>query len=149
MLEFVGDRRDAAVIVGWRKRVDLARVRLGWSERQAVARPHGDGTSLAIAAPCDQLFTATEINEWALCAALAAREPSRTPLLRAALVEAASEQAQDAELPDPPEIDEHLALAQSLRCALCSQLPTFATCRGCSTTSSFPSGAARAVFASR
>jgi UDP-N-acetylmuramyl tripeptide synthase len=123
VLEFVGDRRDAAVIVGWRKRVDLARVRLGWSERQAVARPHGDGTSLAIAAPCDQLFTATEINEWALCAALAAREPSRTPLLRAALVEAAREQAQNAELPDPPEIDEHLALARLERLAAAERKP--------------------------
>ena len=33
-------------------------------------RPHGDGASLALAAPFDQLFTATEVNEWALCSAL-------------------------------------------------------------------------------
>jgi hypothetical protein len=35
-----------------------------------VARRHSVGASLAIAAPLDQLFTATEVNEWALCAAL-------------------------------------------------------------------------------
>jgi len=119
----VGEKRGAALVGEWRKRVDRARSRLGWSARQAVARPHGDGTSLAIAAPCDQLFTATEVNEWALCAALAARDPSRTPLLRAALVEAAREQSQTAELPDPPEIDEDLALARLERLAAAERRP--------------------------
>ena len=34
-------------------------------------RRHAGGVSLAIAAPCDQLFLATEVNEWAACPELA------------------------------------------------------------------------------
>ena len=44
--------------------------RLGWPEGPVVARPHGSGASLALAAPEDQLFTATEVNEWAWLRAL-------------------------------------------------------------------------------
>ena len=41
-----------------------------------VARRHAGGVSLALAAPADQLFVATEVNEWALCATLAAADPA-------------------------------------------------------------------------
>jgi UDP-N-acetylmuramyl tripeptide synthase len=60
-----------------------------------VARRHATGVSLALAAPCDQLFTATEVNEWALCAALEACEPPRWAWLEAALAAAAAEEAAD------------------------------------------------------
>lgn len=45
-----------------------------------MARPHGSGASLAFTAPEDQLFTATEVNEWAWLRAL--EETSGTALGR-------------------------------------------------------------------
>ncbi len=39
--------------------------RLGWSGAVVVVRPHGSGASLAFSAPEDQLYAATEVNEWA------------------------------------------------------------------------------------
>lgn len=49
----------------WDSRVRNMRARLGWADGPVVVRPHRTGTSLAFAAPEDQLFTATELNEWA------------------------------------------------------------------------------------
>ncbi len=43
---------------------------LGWREGHVVARVHASGASLAMAAAEDQLFTATEVNEWAWLRAL-------------------------------------------------------------------------------
>ena len=40
---------------------------LGWPSLPIVVRRHETGTSLALAAPEDQLFTATELNEFAWC----------------------------------------------------------------------------------
>jgi cyanophycin synthetase len=73
-----------------------SRERLGWTSLGAVARTHALGASLAIAAPCDQLFLATEINEWALCASLLEREPQRWRGLQDSLAAAAL-----ADAPDP------------------------------------------------
>ena len=56
-------------------------------------RRHAAGTALALAAPVDQLFTATEINEWAFCAALIEADPVRWNQLEGALIEAAREAA--------------------------------------------------------
>src|SRR5580693_5019209 len=58
--------------------------------RGVVARAHAHGASLALAAPCDQLFVATEVNEWALCAALVARDPHHWRKLKPALDEPAA-----------------------------------------------------------
>ena len=77
---------DAALLAAWAARVERAAARLDWRERRSVARRHAGGVSLAIAAPCDQLFLATEVNEWALCAALIERDPQRWSGLEAALV---------------------------------------------------------------
>jgi len=70
---------DEALVDAWRSRVERARARLGWNTMpahpQVVARAHESGLSLALAAPLDQLYTATEINEWALCSALYERDP--------------------------------------------------------------------------
>jgi cyanophycin synthetase len=88
---------DPALLASWRERVVRARAHLGWdnslgSEPEVVARVHGGGASLALAAPVDALFVATEVNEWALCAALRAQDPQRWSDLEAALAAAALEQ---------------------------------------------------------
>ncbi len=49
----------------WSALVRAMRQRLGWLEGPVVVRRHGSGASLAFAAPEDQLYTATELNEWA------------------------------------------------------------------------------------
>ena len=76
-----------------------------------VARTHAGGASLALAAPVDALFTATEVNEWALCATLFAQDAGRWAGLEAALVAAALE---DAAVPDL-EFEPVLAEAPALR----------------------------------
>ncbi len=50
----------------WRDNVAAICAVLNWpAELQTVVRRHAAGASLALSAPVDQLFTATEINEWA------------------------------------------------------------------------------------
>ena len=95
------------MLAGWRSRIARARAWLQWPERavksprpraterarSVAVRRHAAGTALALAAPVDQLFTATEINEWAFCAALIEADPVRWNQLEGALVEAAREAA--------------------------------------------------------
>jgi len=84
-------------------RAERARARLGWDPPGGpegnlpgvVARVHARGASLALAAPVDALFVATEVNEWALCAALLAQDPQRWGTLETALAAAALEDAAD------------------------------------------------------
>lgn len=59
-----------AFIEAWRARVTRARAALGWPDAPSFAHPHASGATLALAAPLDQLYTATDINEWAWEAAL-------------------------------------------------------------------------------
>jgi cyanophycin synthetase len=83
-------------------------------------RRHSTGASLAIAAPCDQLFLATEINEWALCAALVERDPVRWSTLEQALVAAAmtaSENTANRAANLRPVIEESAALERFKRLA--------------------------------
>ena len=87
---------DPAVLVAWRERVLRACAELRWPAATARAVPHETGASLALAAPADQLFTATEVNEWALAASVAEREPARVPALIDAL---AAEQPEEMEPP--------------------------------------------------
>ena len=54
----------------WRTRVTRMQCALNWSASKLVVRRHKQGTSLAFPAPVDVLFTATEVNEWALLASL-------------------------------------------------------------------------------
>ena len=115
VLETVGVEVDESLLAGWRSRVLRARSALGWpvsatqttsssnlarSTQRASAtaiRQHAAGTSLTVAAPCDQLFTATEVNEWALCAALVEADQVRWSWLESALIEVAREAAQESE----------------------------------------------------
>ena len=123
VLEVAGLEVDEALLEGWRARVTLARRRLGWQLPGVVARPHSGGASLALAAPCDQLYTATEVNEWALCAALVARDPQRWRGLEAHLVAAALEDADDPEALITPVLEEAAALARLERRAAAEARP--------------------------
>ncbi|MBS0193605.1 MAG: DUF559 domain-containing protein [Proteobacteria bacterium] len=72
-LDLPGDPLDTAnasiitaLLDGWCERVERARSALGWDTFAPLhARAHHGGATLALAAPLDGLFTATEINEWA------------------------------------------------------------------------------------
>ena len=111
---------DDDLLAAWRARVDRAATRLGWVDRQAVARKHAGGASLAITAPYDQLFLATEVNEWAFCAALIEHDPARWNLLEETLVEEALEASENTAHPEPdlaPVIDESRAFARFERLA--------------------------------
>ncbi|MGH8129353.1 MAG: Mur ligase family protein, partial [Steroidobacteraceae bacterium] len=90
------DVREADMLRDWERRVQHARQELRWPAAPLRAVSHRTGASLAMSAPPDQLFTATEVNEWALCASLAEREPARSPSLIAAL---AAEQPEETEPP--------------------------------------------------
>jgi len=87
---------DPDVLAGWERRVRLACRAFGWPASTIIAIAHRSGASLAFSAPQDQLFSATEVNEWALAAAIAERDPARRAALVAAL---AAEQPEESELP--------------------------------------------------
>jgi cyanophycin synthetase len=112
VLETAGLEADAALIEGWRARAARARAALGWTMPGLAARRHGGGASLALAAPVDQLYTATEVNEWALCATLRARDPARWSQLEEALAADALASAADGAAVVAPVLEEQAALAR-------------------------------------
>jgi UDP-N-acetylmuramyl tripeptide synthase len=61
---------DDAVLVAWRARVALACTALDWPKGPRIVREHRGGATLAFTAPIDQLYAATEVNEWAWLSAL-------------------------------------------------------------------------------
>ena len=91
VLEVIGMAVDDALIADWRARVERVTAMLHWQRRDTVARRHACGVALAMAAPIDQLFLATEVNEWALCAALFERDPIRWQNLEGLLIAQAIE----------------------------------------------------------
>ncbi|HQR23999.1 MAG TPA: Mur ligase family protein [Steroidobacteraceae bacterium] len=131
VLELAGIAADETLLAGWRARAERARTALGWtdsrmvgSERRSDAEPHGtaarlhaSGAAFAVSAPCDQLFTATEVNEWALCAALYERDPLHWASLEDAMRVAAVEAAEGRPVDDPPVLDETQAIARLRRLA--------------------------------
>ncbi len=54
-----------ALFESWRLLVAFMRARLGWPPGPVAVRAHASGAALAFAAPEDQLYAATEVNEWA------------------------------------------------------------------------------------
>ena len=116
-LETAGVMPERALLEEWRVRVERARAHLGWHMPGVVARLHAHGASLAIAAPIDALYLATEVNEWALCAALLERDPERWGGLEAALAAAAREDAADTQGHIPPVLDESAAFSRFARLA--------------------------------
>jgi cyanophycin synthetase len=123
VLEVIADVVDDSLLAEWRSRVARARTRLGWERSDTVARVHRPGASLALAAPCDQLFVATEINEWALCSALMERDPARWGLLEEALHQAALEDADDRHSVIPPVLEEPAAFARFERLSASEKRP--------------------------
>ncbi len=83
-----GGAVDAGMLQRWRERIEQARDALGWPPGAIAVRTHATGASLAFEAPPDQLYVATEVNEWALYSALGLRA-SDAPV------------DEDAELPRP------------------------------------------------
>ncbi|HWU75469.1 MAG TPA: Mur ligase family protein [Rhodanobacter sp.] len=69
VLETGGEMPDDAALQAWDAAVQRACAALGWSPQARVVRQHASGASLALTAPLDQLFSATEVNEWAWCCA--------------------------------------------------------------------------------
>ena len=61
---------DEVALQRWRDNIARARATLAWPQGAVVVRKHATGASLAFAAPMDQLYVATEVNEWAWYAAL-------------------------------------------------------------------------------
>ena len=112
VLEVVGVPIDDALLDGWRERIWRARTHLAWTESELIARKHAGGVSLALAAPCDLLFLATEINEWALCATLQQRDPRHWAELAAAMLAAALGDAADPAIVVPPALEEGAAMAR-------------------------------------
>jgi cyanophycin synthetase len=115
VLELVGVPIDDGLIDSWHDRVERVGRRLGWVNRRSVARRHAGGASLAITAPDDQLFLATEVNEWALCSALVERDPSRWHSLEGLLIAEALRAAESAGNPAAevaPVIEESAAFAR-------------------------------------
>lgn len=115
VLDVVAAVVDERLIAAWRARVGRAARHLGWTERGTATRAHRGGTLLAITAPCDQLLLATEVNEWALCAALVERDPPRWTALEQGLIAAAPRGGEDADDTPPaplPVIEEAAALAR-------------------------------------
>jgi UDP-N-acetylmuramyl tripeptide synthase len=104
-------------------RVARARDWLGWPAGAIVARRHATGVSLAIAAPCDALFTATELNEWAVAATVAELDPVRWSELPAALLAEALENASDPAAVIPPVLDELAARERLVGLAAREQKP--------------------------
>jgi UDP-N-acetylmuramyl tripeptide synthase len=128
VLETVGIDVDPDLLEGWRARVFRALRALGWDSggdatAGIVARPHATGVSLALRAPIDQLFTATELNEWALCATLQQRDPARWAAVADALLEDYLADASDPADVVPPVIEEHAALARLAGRATSEQRP--------------------------
>ncbi len=66
-----GEAAAAAVIAAWRRQARRILDAVGWHAEGACVRRFAAGASLALSAPLDGLYTATEINEWAWAAATA------------------------------------------------------------------------------
>jgi len=65
------DADAEAIIRAWRRHVAAMLAAVGWDREEATVLRFPGGASLAITAPVDALYAATEVNEWAWAAALA------------------------------------------------------------------------------
>ncbi len=59
----------------WRQLARVMCAALGWRDVELISHVHSAITSLVISAPLDQLFTATEVNEWAWLSTVAKFNP--------------------------------------------------------------------------
>ncbi len=68
----IGPIVDRSLIDAWQARVARVRAALGWPLGEVLIRTHRSGVTLGFSAPFDQLYAATEVNEWAWLAGLLA-----------------------------------------------------------------------------
>ncbi len=64
------DALPPTALESWERHARALLDAVGWSEEKTVCRPYPGGASLAITAPADTLYTATELNELAWAAAV-------------------------------------------------------------------------------
>jgi hypothetical protein len=88
-LDLAGLEFDEALRESWRNRVERIAQRLGWPRPRFAEMRRGDRVTLAFTAPAGRLTAALAANEWALCAALVARDPSHWRAIAADIDEAA------------------------------------------------------------
>ncbi len=75
---------DATKLIGeWRRQVQRMLDAVGWESEQIHFYRHADGASLAISAPIDALYAATDINDWAWQATLSVLERGEAPVVGA------------------------------------------------------------------
>jgi cyanophycin synthetase len=67
----LADATAADLVRAWQEEARLALDALGWTAETLAARRFPGGASLALTAPIDALYAATEVNEWAWAAATA------------------------------------------------------------------------------
>jgi UDP-N-acetylmuramyl tripeptide synthase len=82
-VQVADDRRDEAIAAWWDAATRMLGA-VGWSDERLVARRYQGGASLAITAPPDSLYSATDLNEWAWAAAEAALSRRPAPEFDAA-----------------------------------------------------------------
>jgi len=78
-----GDADAEALIGEWRHQVKRMLDAVDWGDEQIRVHRHADGASLAISAPIDALYAATDINDWAWEAARSVLETGDTPAVEA------------------------------------------------------------------
>ena len=63
-VEFENDNPNEAIET-WQRQIRRMLDAVGWEEQETCVRQFKDGASLAISAPLDALYAATDINDWA------------------------------------------------------------------------------------
>jgi hypothetical protein len=108
-LDVVGLELEAGLYDAWRGRIEHVARELGWPVPIFVAFSGQPASTLCFTIPLDQVRTAREANEWALCASVIGRDPGHWGALRESLRAATA-----TDQPDRPcvaaEIDERKAL---------------------------------------
>jgi UDP-N-acetylmuramyl tripeptide synthase len=78
-----GDTDTTKFVAEWRCQVQRMLDAVGWKSEQIHVHRHADGASLAISAPRDALYAATDINDWAWQATVSVLESGETPVVEA------------------------------------------------------------------
>src|SRR5688572_13758516 len=81
------DEEAGPLVDAWVRQAGRILEAVGWAAEELCARRFPGGANLALSAQIDRLYTATEVNEWAFEAALAAlggQEPPAVELDQAA-----------------------------------------------------------------
>jgi cyanophycin synthetase len=66
-------------LLRWKNHVLAAFTHLGWASPEVIIRKHCTGCSLVFSAPIDQLYAATEVNEWAWLKAIDFSQTTYSP----------------------------------------------------------------------